>query len=268
MKKILIHSTCISWQERYFKFFQEGFRKHGFADERPRVDSPQPADVHVLFGPNYWKNCEKSYEQYLFVNRKLIGNVHDDVCISWNGFNGRGIFNVRPETWRADQLPQVLERSPLKVEPWRTPNGPPENFLLMGQADAGRSLKYSNLSDWYTESRDLYKNLKCIYRPWPGGDGHTLREDVKRTDFSVSLNSTVAVESLMLGQPTIVFDEGSPAWSICNPSVDPAFQSSKRIKLFEYIVNCQWHNMEIMRGDFWEQLSPGPITERLCDVKF
>lgn len=260
--KAVIHATRLKWQDRYFEFFKQGFSRHGITTERFCFDRAQPGDIHVLFGPNYWKNCEKIYDNYLFVNRKFIGNVDDDVAISWNGFNGRGIFNVN--SIDPQRLEVALERSPIKIHPWRRYN--PDSFLLLGQADTGRCL-LENLNTWYQDMRLAYKGSKPVFRKWPRGDGHTLIQDIARTGFSVSLNSTVAVETLMMGHPTVVFDKGSPVWSICNMWNNPGIEP-KRIALFEYLANCQYHYSEISTGDFWCQLGEGPVGPRLHDVEF
>jgi len=259
--KAIIHATSAGWHERYFKFFVQGFARHGILAERARCDKPHAGDIHVLFGPNYWKNCEQQYENYLIVNRKFIGDVNDDVAVSWNGFNGRGIFCIdSPQPLRFEN---AMSRSPIKIRPWK--NFDSRNFLLLGQADAGRSENFGLLSDWYTAVRNYYDFASPIYRQWPNGDGHTLQQDVDRTGFSVSLNSTVAVETLMLGHPTSAWDVGSPIWSVCSRGYDFK-KEPNRAALFEYLANCQFYYQEIQNGDFWLQLGKGPYGPRLCDV--
>jgi hypothetical protein len=252
------------WHERYFRLFVQGFKVHGITDiQRVGVDKPTAGDLHVLFGPNYWKTCEKRYKNFLQVNRKFIGDVNDDVAISWNGFNGRGIFNV--DEVIPGQLESVLERNPIRVHPWRERS--PERFLLLGQADVGRAETWDRLSLWYQKARDHYAPAKCVFRPHPNGDGKTLEQNVRQTGFSVSLNSTVAVETLMLGHPTIVWDEGSPIWSVCGPGWSQT-EEPKRGPLLEYLAMCQYQYSDIALGVFWEQLKPGPRGPRLCDVTF
>lgn len=264
--KVIIHTTGIRWQQRYFELLRKGFRIHGITDvHKVSTDTPTAGDLHVLLGPNYWKKCEFKYDNYLQVNRKFIGDVDDDVAISWNGFNGKGIFCV--DEIAQGQLDWCMERSPIKIYPWRELTATPHNFLLLGQADVGRSMLYSRLSSWYEQMRTHYKHGNAVFRQHPKGDGHTLEQDVARTGFSVSLNSTVAVETLMLGHPTVVHDPGSPVWSICNPECLPAHEEPNRQALFEYLAMGQYHCSDIEFGVFWEQLNPkrGP---RLCDVTF
>ena len=261
--KAIIHATRLNWQERYFQFFRQGFEAHGISVERSSLDKPQEGDIHVLFGPNYWKKCEQQYKNYLQVNRKFIGNVHDDVAISWNGFNGRGIFNVDGH-WNPDRFQRALDRSPFKIHSWRDYN--PDSFLLLGQADLGRNKNWSALSGWYRSARDHYDGAKAVFREHPLGNGHSLQQDVHRTGFSVSLNSTVAVETLMLGHPTSVMDEGSPVFAVCGHLWFGFEKEPNRMAMFEYLANCQYHFSEIQNGDFWQQLGNGPRGPRLCDV--
>ena len=265
--KVIIHATGIRWQQRYFELFRKGFKIHGITDvQATNTDKPVAGDLHVLFGPNYWKKCENHYKNYLQVNRKFIGDVNDDVAVSWNGFNGRGYFNV--DEIIPDQLESVLERSPIRIRPCRWGKGDVDTFLLLGQADAGRAATYNWLGMWYESMRESYSESKAVFRSHPNGDGHTLLQDVNRTRFSVSLNSTVAVETLMLGHPTIVHDQGSPVWAICNPMRSPTFCQWNRTKMFNYLAMGQYHYSDIETGVCWEQLRGGPRGPRLCDVTF
>lgn len=264
--KAIIHATGVPWQNRYLEFFRAGFAAHGIETERCIFDRVTPGDIHVLFGPNYWRNCEKKYKNYLQVNRKFIGDVNDDVAIGWNGFNGRGQFCV--DELVHDRFENALDRSPIKIHPWRGTGE--RNFLLLGQADLGRCENYPRLAEWYKRMSIQYAPARSNFRSWPRGAGVSLLSDVQNSGFSVSLNSTVAVETFMLGHPTAVWDKGSPLWSICNPikSSPEKTPEPHRLAVLEYLANCQYHYTEIQSGQFWQQLGGGPKGPLLCDVQF
>jgi len=255
--KAVIHATGIAWQKRYLEFFKKGFAKHGIQSELTSSDRIVPGDIHVLFGPNYWKNCERGYDNFLQVNRKFLGNVNDNVTIGWNGFNGRGQFCV-------DDVPESIDadvQSMVTLLPWKRTTDP--RALIMGQADLGRCTFWRMLPDWYHDMQRMF-NQNFIFRKWPGD--RNLRADVARAGISVTLNSTVAIETLILGHPTAAFDEGSPVWAVCAPGCNVKLEPPRE-KLLSYLAMCQYHFTDIECGLFWDQLNPrrGP---RLCDVRF
>ena len=97
--KIVIHaSPNIEWQGRYAQHAQSGLVKHGH--NVSIVAHPRPAHCHVaiIMGPNMYQAVERANQPYMMFNRKLIGNrpstVHTNCALSWNGFNGDGIFCV------------------------------------------------------------------------------------------------------------------------------------------------------------------------------
>lgn len=255
--KAVIHATGIAWQKRYLEFFKAGFATRGIDVHHASIDTSHNADVAVLLGPNYWKRCEREYDHFLQVNRKFIGDVNDNVTIGWDGFNGRGRFCV-------DHVPEAIGadvQSMVTLLPWKPANDN-TRALIMGQADLGRCTEWRSLDDWYHDVKRGYGN-DYIFRKWPG-DRH-LQADVARTLFSVTLNSTVAIETLIMGHPTVAHDEGSPVWAVCNPQF--MLTEPPREKLLSYLFMCQYHYSDIQNGLFWDQLNPlrGP---RLCDEQF
>ena len=250
----MIHGT--GWQKRYLHYFIHGFRKHGITPTVVHDDKVYPeTDVAVLFGPNYWKKVERLYPEFIQVNRKFLGNVDDNVAISWNGFNGRGQFCV-------DKVnPKRLLPHSFDIEPWRTRDG---YTLLLGQFDLGRCGKYASLQEWHAHVR-ANTGDKVFYRQWPGNKN--LKLEAKGARIAVTLNSTVAIETIQLGVPTVAMDKGSPAYGICAKNLGHVHYSENRLAWLEYLANCQWNFRQIENGDFWRQLWPrrGP---RLCDVEF
>lgn len=256
MKIVIHHTQGIGWQRRYLDFFVEGFRKHGIRAMPTSSPTKVPgSDVAVLFGPNYWKAVERGHHQYLMVNRKFLGDVNDNVTISWNGFNGRGQFCV-------DEVnPKRLQRHVFQLEPWREPdNG---YTLLFGQHDIGRCGKYVTLQEWYNYVK-INTGDKILFRAWPGG--RPIHLDCRGARMAVSLNSTVAIESVCHGIPTVTCDKGNPAWPICAHHLGHVHRSDNRLAWLEYLANCQWDYHQIKNGDFWRQLWP-PRGPRLCDVE-
>ena len=253
--KVVIHHTNIAWQRRYLDYFITGFKKHGIIAEPTRSEHKVESDVAVLFGPNYWKNIERTHDNYLLVNRKFIGDVNDNVTIGWDGLNGRARFCV-------DEVnPRRLLRHSFAIEPWREYDV--GGTLLLGQYDLGRCGRYATLEEWYRFVREN-TGAAVRFRKWPGV--RPLIQDCKNIKMAVTLNSTVGIETILLGVPTVACDEGSPAWPVCAHHIGHVRRADNRLQWLEYLANCQYHFREIQNGDFWRQLNPkrGP---RLCDVK-
>jgi hypothetical protein len=254
--KVVIHCKKLGWHQRYLEFFRQGFKKHGIAIEATDRETTVPCDVAVLFGPNYWKQIERTHPQYLMVNRKFLGDVNDNVALSWNGFNGRGQFCVD------DVNATRLRRHSFDLEPWRKDKTGVS--VLCGQFDLGRCGRYQSIQQWYKDVQ-LTLNTTIFFRKWPGD--RPLVRDCANAESAITLNSTVAIETVLLGIPTIACDEGNPAWPICAHHIGHIRRSDNRLAWLEYLANCQWHHMQIANGDFWRQLWP-PRGPRLCDVEF
>lgn len=253
---VVIHCKKLPWHKRYFEYFKRGFQRHGINVFRTEQTSPHSqADIAVLFGPNYWKAVERSHSNFLMVNRKFIGNVDDNVTISWDGYNGHGRFCVQ------EVNPLRLRRHSFDIRPWQDPVL--GHVLLLGQFDLGRCGRYATLQEWYDHVK-ANTGDKILFRGWPGNS--PIRRDAYGAKQAVSLNSTAAIETVLLGCPTVVMDEQSPCWNLCNHHMGDEHRPENRIGWLEYLANCQWHYLQIKNGDFWRQLWP-KHGERLCDVR-
>ena len=253
---VVIHVKKIGWHKRYFQFFKTGFKRHGINVYHTESEvSDKRGDIQILFGPNYWKQIERSGEPYLMVNRKFIGDVNDNVTISWDGYNGHGRFCVQ------EVKASRLRRHSFDIRPWQDPVL--GHVLLLGQFDLGRCGRYASLQEWYDHVK-ANTGDKILFRAWPGNG--PLKSDAYGAKLAVSLNSTAAIETVLYGCPTVVMDDTSPCWNLCNHHMGDEFRPDNRVAWLEYLANCQWHHLQIENGDFWRQLWPkhGP---RLCDVR-
>lgn len=251
--EVTIHAQGLAWHKRYAELFRRGFAKHGIF---PKVtNKPQrQSDIAVLFGPNYWKQIERDGGDYLMVNRVLISkhkqHVHDVVALSWNGFNGRGIFCVDDES-SGERLNKFI--NPAKdIVPWRQSG---EYLLLCGQADLGRCGRHASLKEWYGYVEGTSAE-PVVYRAHPNhGPRVPLATHCHMARAAAVLNSTVAVDLLLAGVPVISFDEGNPVYAITGHTLAD-IRTPQRLPLFQYLAHCQHFAHEIENGDFWEQLWP------------
>ncbi len=253
--KITIHANNgIRWHKRYAEYFKRGFAKHSIVAEVTNAATcDRDTDVAVLFGPNYWKGIERSGQAYLMVNRVLIskqpGHVNDVVAISWDGFNGRGTFCV--DDMDGARLNRFITPSK-DVAGWRKEG---DYLLLCGQADTGRCGRYGSVAEWYRYVENT-TNEQIVFRPHPNhGTRIPLRTHLQTARTAAVLNSTVAIDALMAGVPTISFDEGNPAHAVSARTIAGTVYPD-RLPFFEYLAHCQYFYSEIESGLFWVCLYP------------
>ena len=268
--KITIHSNPhIPWQKRLAPIVQEGLHKHNI---KANISNSQTrlanTDIAIILGPNFWKNIEMVNKPYIMMNRKFLGfgerDVHDNVAISWDGFNGRGVFSIK-EVDPSRLLKYVKEED---ISDSVMPQG--DNYLLCEQADLGRCKKYTSLNDFYSQAtKNIPTHLLKIRRKVsPENIGlkkfnEGFNKSLKNIKTALTLNSTVAVDILLKGIPIVAFDKGCPTYAVSSHSVDNLIFPYTR-NFLEYLAMCQYHYDEIENGKFWEMIYP-MSGSRLCD---
>ena len=266
--KIVIHaSPHIEWQGRYAKHAMSGLRQHGHDVSIVAGGQPTHCDVEIIMGPNMYQNIERAKTPYLMFNRKFVGNapnvVHSNCAISWNGFNGEGIFCV-------DEVdPSRLERYmvPEEIEDWKT-NG--DKMIIIEQTNTGRSASYKKLDKFYTQAKKDYSGPSVMRRK-PQGEENIQPEKVRsgliKAKLIANLNSMISIEALPAGIPVISYDQGDPAYAITGRDPNNIHYPENRLEYFQHLAHCQWTEQEIQSGQFWEQLFPirGPKLHEWTD---
>ena len=255
--KIVIHaSPSIEWQGRYANHAAAGLRIHGHNVTIVPGQQPTHCDVTIIMGPNMYQAIERASTPYLMFNRKFVGSdpgvVHSNCAISWNGFNGEGTFCV-------DEVdPSRLEQymTPEEIEDWKTDG---ENVLLIEQSNTGRSNKFRTMNDFYKTVKNKYSGPMSIRRK-PQGEENIAPEKVRngliKAKAIANLNSTISIESLAAGIPVVSYDKGDPAYAITGRDLNNLTYPDNRLEFFQYLAHCQWQEIEIQSGEFWEQLYP------------
>lgn len=269
---INIHANPnIPWQKRLCTKIQKGLKKHNLT-ANISTSQKHTSDIAIILGPNYWKSIERSGKPYIMMNRKFLGygknDVHDNVCISWDGFNGRGTFCV--EDLELDRLRKYIK--PEEFEDWREPGN---QYLLCKQTDLGRSTKYPSLQRFYhyvkTNSPKPVR-IRSKVSPEIEYKDNTKRfliefkEDLNNVKAAVVLNSTVSVDILLAGIPVISMDEGDPCYAINSHKLNLVVYPD-RLPFLSYLAHCQWHYDEIESGKFWDVLYP-KRGKMLCEWSY
>lgn len=115
--------------------------------------------------------------------------------------------------------------------------------LLCGQTET-YSPMYATLNDWYQTVNATH------FRQHPRGTNPTGLPSM--TDWAdvgrvVTLNSSIGVQSVMMGIPTVTMDDGAMAWDVSshNPEVQ---KTPDRRRWLRWLSWTQWRHDEIAEG--------------------
>ena len=268
-RTVSIHaSSNIPWQKRYAVAVKEGLSKHGI-DANITSSRKRESDVSVIHGPNLYQAIEKDGGNFIMLNRKFLGfgerDVHDNCAISWNGFNGMGIFCVDRNRMDGDRLEKYID--PREIEHWSLDS---DNYLLCHQHDTGRSTRFDDINKWYrnVQRRVHPNNLKIRRKMTLENVGRlefmrSLREDLSEVKAIFSLNSIVSVEALILGKGLVTDDPTNPCYGVASSEMGSTIKPFDRTEFLTYLANCQWHIDEIRNGSFFHNMEYGPQGKRL-----
>jgi hypothetical protein len=262
IKKTTIHASgSIKWHRKYAQAVKEGFYHQGI-NANITTSRTRESDVSVLMGPNLWKHIENDGGDFIMLNRKFLGfkesDVHDNCAVSWNGFNGMGIFGVNANNLSQNRLDRYLK--PEEIEPLSLNH---DKFLLCRQHDTGRSEIYNDINKWYRKVHRMVKpgklkirNKITLENVGPTEFMRSLKEDLSDVKAVFSLNSIVSVEALILGKGIITEDKTNPCYAIVD-------RLSVRPEFLKYLAHCQWHIDEIRNGSCFADMIFGPYGPRL-----
>jgi hypothetical protein len=118
--------------------------------------------------------------------------------------------------------------------------------VLCGQ-HAPYSPHYDLIEDWYGD----VASYATHFRKHPAAANPTTRpltNDWNGCRLAITLNSSVAVDTVMAGIPTITMDEGSMAWDVTGHSPDDVKTPDRRAWI-RRLAWTQWHHQEINDGE-------------------
>lgn len=237
----VIHcQPAVSWQGPFASKLVQGLHARGLdtrvTEDRMRHDEGFP----ILLGTTFWRGIEADGGPYLLVDRCSFGDTNRFVSLVWNGHGRRGQHyepeNPGPARWAQIGVP---------IRSWK-PAG--SRVVLCGQTES-YSPNYPNLHDWYRGVHATH------FRRHPAGTNPTgLPEAGDFADaIAVTLNSSIGVQCVLDGIPTITMDEGSMAWEVTGH----ALQEVKKVEREPWawrLAWTQWSHQEIQEGTPWAYL--------------
>lgn len=232
MGRIAIHcEPRVEWQGAFAMRMQRGLKAIGI-ESFITINRNRETDIAILLGTTFWRGIEAT-GRYLLVDRASVLDPHY-VQLVWDGHGRRGDHKVpkkRGKRW---------EGMGIEVLQWATSG---HRVLLCGQTET-YSPKYRALTDWYQRVHATH------FRKHPCGDNPTglpCQKDWADVGRVVTLNSSVGVESVLTGIPTVTMDEGSMAWDVSshNPGISI---TPDRIRWMHWLAWTQWSHAEIESG--------------------
>jgi hypothetical protein len=227
-KVITIHcEPNIEWQGPFAHKMQQGLNALGITNVITRSRTRE-SETAILLGTTFWRGIEASGD-YLLVDRCSFFDTNEWVSLVWNGHGRRGDHKVpKLVTPRYHPIPDW----------WRTGN----RRVLCGQTEP-YSPHYSSLNEWYSMVDATH------FRTHPAGNNPTGLPRISNFDdcgLAITLNSSIGVEAVIAGIPTVTMDEAAMAYDVT--SHDGSVITPDRRPWLEWISWTQWHHNEIRDG--------------------
>lgn len=232
MGRVTIHcEPQIAWQPKFAAKMQHGLKELGIkASISP--SRWRDSETAILLGTTCWRNIETDGD-FLLVDRCSFNDTNEWVSLVWNGHGRRGDHKVPDD--RGDRW----DRVGCEVKPWQKG----KKVVLCGQTET-YSPSYKDLHSWYSQVKATH------FRKHPVGDNPTnlpLSKGWRGVGRVITLNSSVAVESVMQGVPTVTMDQAAMAWDVTSHDPDKSIRPDRQDWL-EWLSWTQWHHSEIYHG--------------------
>lgn len=206
-------------------------------------DTNRREGLPILLGTTRWRALEQG--DYLLVDRASFGDPHF-VQLVRNGHGRRGDHRV-PSGAPAERWEWIEDRAAVRLAPW----GCGKRRVLCGQTET-YSPAWQSLALWYA-AVGLYPSH---FRKHPAGENPTgLPETRKWTDcgLAITLNSSVGVDAVLNGVPTVTMDEGAMAWDVSSHVPHETLKPA-RLPWLHWLAWTQWAWDEIAKGHPWQHL--------------
>ena len=240
---VVIHAApAIGWHAPFVARLESGLRALGVRYTVTSSRQRTSDDLAILLGTSSFRACENG--PYLLVDRCSLGDTNRWVTLVRDGHGRRGDFRV-PHGTPAARWECMEDAAGVKVQPWRSGR----KIVLCGQTETW-SPHYTALPDWYRTLPATH------FRKHPAGDNPTGLPEVRKWDGvgqAFTLNSSVAVDAVLAGVPTVTMDEGAMAWDVTSHTPDEIVKPA-RLPWLQWLSWTQWSHDEISEGRPWSHL--------------
>jgi hypothetical protein len=201
----------------------------------------------------------------------FLGNRYERLSLAWDGLCGRGKYPAF-EVLARREVPRV------DLEPWRGAN-PEGHVLFIGQVEDDWAVKVALHGQPYRGFMgEAIRQLRAAgervtFRPHPASLFYAppnvprpgpLRKDLEGVKYAVTLNSTAAIDAIVIGVPCVVLDHGSMAYSMsANDSkglkARDLSEPSGRRQWADRLASLCWSKTELADGSAWK-IMKGALT--------
>jgi hypothetical protein len=238
---VLHYNPAIPWHTRVAPRVATGLRRCGIPHvatiSRERI-SPAPA---ILLGTSFWRAVEAT-GPFILLDRCSFGSPDQFMTLVRDGHGRRGDHRV-PDRIDGSRW----ERFCVPVSPWRSGG---TRTVLCGQIETW-SPHYRSVAEWYGTVAGActhFRRHPASRRPAPFG----LPEIFDWNDVGkvVTLNSSVAIDAVLAGIPTVTLDEAAMAWDVTGHAPDITVTPDRRSWL-HWLAWTQWTHDEMEEGSPW-----------------
>ncbi|MFN9368449.1 MAG: hypothetical protein ACK6CT_06725 [Planctomycetia bacterium] len=245
--RAVIHvEPTIAWQAAFVPVLVEGLRTIGVPYTVTRSRERMGPGIPILLGTSCWRSVERD-GPYLLLDRCSFGSPAEWMSIVMNGHGRRGDHRV-PEVRDGSRW----ERHAVEVRPWCTTGS---RTILCGQTET-YSPHFAACDQWYARAA-----LRCShFRPHPAAAAPAASDCpaalLPRTRswedcrLAVTLNSSVAIDTVLAGIPTLTMDEAAMAWDVTGHEPDEIV-TPDRSEWLHWLAWTQWTHDEIKEGTPW-----------------
>lgn len=238
MGAVIHYHPAIPWHVPFAQKLAQGLQNRGISvtacSSMMRV-----ADRPILLGTTLWTNIEHDGGEYILVDRCHYADTENWVALAKNG---RG-FRAQ---WPQENDPSRWEKYNQPLLPWRSGGS---RVILCGQVGS-YSPDWDNEGNWYKAVANDCTHFRCH----PQGSNPTclpMVSDWQDAKCAVVLNSSIAIQTVMCGIPTVTMDKGSMAWPITGHVISD-IRTSEREEWCHWLAWCQWSHDEIKEGIPWD----------------
>lgn len=246
-----------SRQQHIMQAFSAGLARHNIHGRLQKFSDGWPFDKQpdfvVVWGvrphiPEQFKKTPKLILEAGYINGKgndYVQNRLRFISTSWNKLHGEAdsLKLCDHNRWRSLDIP---------IFAWRKPTNNVATVLMQHPSDAvAFDAQYPRVH------RDLVREgWQVNMRPHPlvRKPDKSLQDEILESDICVTYCSTAAVESVLLGTPTITLSRKAIAWPVTSHSIGSSLYTGDRLRWCIDLANRQWTLDEFRNGDAWEIL--------------
>lgn len=258
--KVVLHVNNAAHQREHCAAMESGLKRHGIDVSYAPYNSPRACDVAVVWG---WRQTAviKAGAPLLVMERGHVQPRMEYTSVGWGGLGRRATYAKAADG--GERWDRLFGHH---MQDWR-PEG--EFVVVCGQVPGDAAIHGLDLQDWASrmvrEAREAF-GRPVLFRPHPlcvrraqmwCPDGAEmsiapLADDLARAFRFVTYNSTVGVETVLGGVPTITMDEGAMAWPVAAHGFEMAPYRPDRMAWSHDLAWTNFSLDEISSGFAWE----------------